>query len=316
MEWGTPLALLLLLPVLALAWQPRLTGRNALLVSRGEGGWTLRRALAPLPAGLRIAGLALVVIALARPRVAHEEVVVESEGLDILLAIDTSGSMRAQDLAAGMRAVNRLEVAKGVMAEFVDKRPHDRIGLIAFGEEAYTAVPLTLDHDTLGGALDTIEIGIAGSRGTAIGDALAAAARRLEQVDAESRLVVLLTDGQSNAGRFSPVEAAKVAGAVGIKIYTVGVGAPRRGLGGLVGDGLDEDTLRAVAELTGGTYQRASSEDALRRVYDAIDQLEPTTAEVKEYVEYRELYRYALVPGLLALLLQVVLGATWLRVGP
>lgn len=316
MEWGTPLALLLVLPALALFWRHRLLARTAVELSAVDHPASLRSRLAALPRLLRIAGLILAAVALARPRIAHREVVVESEGLDILLAVDTSGSMRAQDLVAGLRDVNRLEVAKGVMAEFVEDRPHDRLGVVVFGEEAFTQVPLTMDHEALIEVLELVQIGVAGSRGTAIGDALAVSSRRLQQVEASSRILILLTDGRNNAGRFSPLEAARVAAAVGIRVYTVGVGAPRAGLGGLVGDGLDEDTLRAIARITGGSYHRATDADALREVYRTIDRMETTTAEVKEYVEYEELYRRALFPALLLLLLDWILRSTWLRVGP
>jgi Ca-activated chloride channel family protein len=241
------------------------------------------------------------------------------DGLDILLAIDTSCSMEATDLAAGRTAVSRLEVAKGVVAEFVDERPDDRIGVVVFGEEAFTHVPLTLDHDTLKDVLEQVQIGVAGARGTAIGTAIAVSAKRLKQVENPERIVILLTDGQNNAGKYSPLEAADAAAALGIRIYTIGVGGRPSGLDRLFtlgSDGLDERTLKAIAERTGGAYFRAASMDALRQIYDTINTLETSPAEVEEDVEDHHWYRYALFPGLLALILHLLLRAVGLRGWP
>lgn len=316
-EWGQPWAFRLLPLVLLLPFQPLLTGQNRLAVAgaaRARRG--LRARLAWLPDVLRLVGLVLLVVALARPRVTHRDEIVESNGLDILLAIDTSGSMRQEDFAVANRLVNRLEVAKGVVAEFVKERPHDRIGVVVFGEEAFTHVPLTLDHDTLLSVLDQVEIGVAGSRGTAVGTAIAVSSKRLQRLDAPEKIVVLLTDGRSNAGRLSPIEAAQAAGALGIKVYTIGVGAQGGRLGFFGDDGIDEATLEQVAELTGARYFRATDTETLRQIYATIDELEPSPAKVKELVQHDELYRRALVPGLIALVLRTLLAATWLRRGP
>jgi Ca-activated chloride channel family protein len=278
-------------------------------------GWTLRLLLAPVPTALGMAGQALVVLARARPQVSHREVVVESDGLDIVLSVDTSGSMKAEDFSRGLTPVNRLQVAKGVIASFIEGRPHDRIGLVVFGEEGFTQVPLTLDHATLLDMLDQVEIGMAGPQGTAIGTGLAVAARRLKELESKSRLVILLTDGRNNAGRVSPMEAAQAAAALGIKVYTIGVGA-ERGIGLFQGDGLDEEGLTRIAEATGGRYFRATDSDSLRRIYETIDELEPSPAEVSEIVDEVELFRTFLVPGLAALGLQLLLSQTLLRRGP
>ncbi|MCB9663129.1 MAG: VWA domain-containing protein [Alphaproteobacteria bacterium] len=315
-SWGAPWAFLLLVPVLALPLQPWLTGVAHLVVPGPdtlEAGRTARRALGRLPRVLQVVGLVLVVIAFARPRHTQRTLTVESEGLDIMLAIDTSGSMRAEDFGGGMRPLNRLEVAKAVMAEFVEERPYDRIGVVAFGTEAFTHVPLTLDHDTLTNVLDTIQIGIAGEGSTAVGSAIAVSAKRLKDLDAPSRLVILLTDGRSNSGRLEPEEAARLAATLGIKVYTIGVGSARgRSVFGM-GDGLDEATLERVAEITGARYFRATDTRTLQKVYDTIDELEPSPAEVEELVEHTELFRRFLVPGTLLLLLEALLRLSWLR---
>jgi Ca-activated chloride channel family protein len=320
-EWAQPWAFVLLLPVLLLPLQPRVTGVNRLRIpgpSAHEGRMTVRRALASLPLLLKMGGLALVVLALARPRISHRNTVVESDGLDIMLAIDTSGSMRQQDFQSMGRAINRLEVAKAVMAAFIEERPYDRIGVVVFGQEAFTHVPLTLDHDTLVGVLDTVQIGIAGENRTAVGSAVAVSAKRLKDLEAPSKIVILLTDGKSNAGRLSPLEAADLAGTLGIKVYTIGIGGQsRRGPFGMVmGDGPDERTLQAVAEATGAKYFRANSTAALMDVYETIDELEPSPAEVEEVVRHDELYRRFLMPGVALLALQALLSATWLRRWP
>ncbi len=319
-EWATPWAFVLLPLALALPLQGRLTGVARLRLPGPdvlEAGWTARRAMAWLPLALRVLGLVLVIVALARPRVSHRSTVVESDGLDIMLAIDTSGSMRNQDFRIAGRPVTRLEVAKGVIADFVEARPYDRIGVAVFGEQAFTHVPLTLDHGTLADVLQTVQIGIAGENRTAVGSAIAVAAKRLKDLDAPSKLVILLTDGQSNAGRLSPLEAAELAATLGIKVYTIGVGQEtRRAFGMGMGDGPDERTLTAVAEATGARYFRATSTTALKDVYAAIDELEPSPAEVEELVQHEELYRAWLGPGALCLLLSSLLGATWLRRWP
>lgn len=314
-EWAAPWAFALALPVLLLPLQEGLTGTLRLDVPGPDvmqSSWTLRRLLAGLPRLLQVLGLLLLVVALARPRLVEHYTVTRSEGLDIMLAIDTSGSMSNEDFSSGMRAVTRLDVAKAVMSEFVDARPNDRIGVVAFGEEAFTHVPLTLDHDTLNAVLAQIQIGIAGEQRTAIGSAIAVAARRLKDLEAPDRIIILLTDGQSNAGRLGPIEAAELAQALGIRVYTIGVGAQGGGWYRRR-DGLDEDTLKAIADRTGGRYFRATDVQSLEQIYATIDQLEPSPAEVEELADEEELFRRALIPGVGLLLLQVMLSATFLR---
>ncbi len=319
--WAWPWAFVLLLPIALLPWQARWTGRVRLRLPGPdvhEGGHSPRTLLAKLPLLLRMAGLALLVVALARPQEVHRATVRTSDGLDILLAVDTSGSMRAQDLSLGGRGLDRLEVAKAVMDDFIEARPADRIGVVVFGEEAFTHVPLTLDHRTLRDVLRTITIGIAGESRTAIGSALAVSAKRLKDLEAPSRIVILLTDGRSNAGRLSPTEAAELAAALDIKVYPVGIGPAggRRGLFGLSGDGVDERTLKQVATTTDGRYFRATDASALERVFEVIDQLEPSPGESEELVERTERFHPWAWGALLLLGLDLLLASTWLRSAP
>lgn len=318
MEFGSPAAFLLLLPVFALFGQKFITGRNVLAVpaqSTLRRGMTLRLLLWWLPGVLQIAGLVACVVALARPQIPHRSVSVESEGLDILLAVDTSGSMRDEDFTFGGMRANRLQVAKGVIAEFIEGRPHDRIGVVVFGEEAFTQIPLTLDHTSLLQALASIRIGTAGAKGTAIGSAIAVSAKRLKDLDAPDRVIILLTDGQNNAGRISPMQAAEAAAALDITLYSVGVGA-RRSMRGWGSDGLDERGLTAISDVTGGKYFRATDTSSLKRIYETIDELEPSTAEVRELVDFEEKFRSFLIPGLCMLAFSLLLSTTWLRRGP
>ncbi len=317
-EWASPWAFWLLPLVFLLPLQGRITGQNRLAVPGTRlpnQKMTLRLMLAWVPKALLFAGLILCIVALARPRITHRDVVVQSDGLDILLAVDTSGSMHAEDFAVGDVAVNRLAVAKGVMKEFIKGRPYDRIGVVVFGEEAFTHVPLTLDHDTLIAVLRNIEIGLAGPSSTAIGQAIAVSARRLNQIDSTERIVILLTDGRNNAGELTPRQASQMAEALHIRIYTIGVGAAGGGFR-MQGDGLDEPTLREIAQLTGGQYFRATDSAGLKGIYERIDELETSPAEVRELVEHEELYRRLLMPGMWLLLLHTLLSATWLRRGP
>jgi Ca-activated chloride channel family protein len=322
-SWANPLAFALLVPAMLVVLQPRLTG-VARLHAPGPDAYTtkmtVRLALAWLPRALQLLGLVLLVLAFARPQTSHDKTMIKSDGLDIMLAVDTSGSMRQEDFTVQGRPLDRLSVAKGVIEEFVEKRPYDRIGVVVFGEEAFTHVPLTLDHDTLRRVLTSVQIGVAGENRTAVGQAIAVAAKRLKELTAPEKVLVLLTDGQSNAGRFSPTEAAALAKDVGVRIYTIGVGSnqPRGGLLGMMrgGEGVDEATLTAVAESTGGRFFRATNTQSLRQIYETIDQLEPSPAEVEQIVQHTELYRWLLAPGLMLLMLQNLLSATWLRRSP
>lgn len=317
LEWAAPLWLLALPLALVAPWLrrgPRLAW-PALGALRTRHTW--RTVLAWVPGMFGMAGLSLLVLAMARPQAVDRQQTLDSDGIDILLVLDTSGSMQQADYNLSGRRANRLEVAKEVMARFVEGRPTDRLGLVVFGEEAFTQVPLTMDHDALVGFLDQVDIGMAGERSTAVGDGLAVATRRLSDLPAPSKVVILLTDGRSNSGQVSPMQAAQAAKALGVRVYTIGVGSSGGGgMFGLFGGGqsdLDESTLQAIAMITGGQYFRAANTAALEEVYKTIDTLEKSTAEVKEFVHREERYPPLLALGLLALLLETLLGETILR---
>ncbi|RME26281.1 MAG: VWA domain-containing protein [Deltaproteobacteria bacterium] len=316
-EWASPWWLLGILPALLVPWWgrgPRLRHASVAAIAQGR---SLRTALAWVPRALGSAALVLICVALARPQLVDRERIVDSEGIDIMLVLDTSGSMEAEDYTLNGRPASRLEVAKEVIADFVAGRPNDRIGLVVFGEEAFTQVPLTLDHDALIEILRQVVLGVAGRRATALGDAMAVAGARLKDLDAPSKVMILLTDGRNNAGQVPPLEAAEAARALGIRVYTVGIGTT--GGGGLRGfftgrgGDLDEKTLQAIARITNARYFRADDTQALRDVYATIDQLERSTAEAREFVHTEERYHGWLIGGLLLLALQLLLGETWLR---
>lgn len=323
-ELVSPLWLLLLLLLPLVIARPWLAGGRAALRWSGLGhldaGANWRVHLAIVPDIFGALGLILLIVALARPAITHRDVMVESEGLDIMLVLDTSGSMDTDDMEFEGKAVSRIAVAKAVLDSFIGGRPLDRIGLVVFGEEAFTQVPLTRDGDGIRRFLSQVESGMAGESNTAIGMGLAVGSNRLAKLDAPSRILILLTDGRNNAGRISPMQAAEAAKALGIRIYTVGVGSHSGTVSGPFGmrrrvgrDEIDERTLTAVAETTGGRYFRATDPESLLRIYDTIDKMEKTTARVKERVRRDELYRYALVPGLGLLVLQQLLMSTLFR---
>lgn len=271
---------------------------------------------------LRILALTLFVLAIARPQSGKLFSEVASEGVDIVLALDTSGSMEALDFKLNDRPVDRLTIVKKVVSEFIDKRPSDRMGLVVFGEDAFTQCPLTLDHGILLDFLKKIEIGMAGNA-TAIGSAIGTSIKRIKDLKSKSKIVILLTDGRSNAGRVPPIKASELAATYGIKIYTIGVGT--KGRAPFLTDtifgkrytyqevDIDEDTLIKIAENTGAKYYRATATDELSAIYDEIDKLEKTEVKVKEYTEYYELFHWFLIPAILLLLLEIVLGHTRLR---
>ncbi|MBI3881964.1 MAG: VWA domain-containing protein [Verrucomicrobia bacterium] len=278
-------------------------------------------------AALRWLALALFVLALARPQRGEGESRVSASGVDIVVAIDVSGSMASEDLTLKGRPVGRLVVAKTVLEEFILKRPSDRIGLVAFAGRAYVAAPLTLDHDFL---LHNLErIGLAGEMriedNTAIGTALTTALNRLRDVQSKSKIVILMTDGQNNAGKVPPLTAAEAAQALGVKVYTIGVG--KRGTAPFpqvdrfgvkryyqVPVDIDEDVLTKIADKTGGRYYRADNTDTLKRIYAEIDQLEKTEMQVKKFQRFHELFAWFALPGLAMLLTEIGLANTvWRR---
>jgi Ca-activated chloride channel family protein len=268
---------------------------------------------------LRALVLVLVVVAIARPQTGQSEYTTHTEGVDILLVLDTSGSMQAQDF----KPKNRLHVAKEVVKEFVGKRENDRIGLVVFAAQAVTQCPLTLDYPVLNRLIDEVDIGML-EDGTAIGVALATAVNRMKDSEASSRVVVLLTDGQNNAGSIDPTTAAKVAAALGVKVYTIGVGtkgrAPMPVNDPIFGKrmvsvevSLDEETLTKIAELTDGHYFRATDREELFEIYDRIDEMEKTRIDTETFVNYTDRYRWLLLPALGLFLMELALGQTLLR---
>lgn len=278
-----------------------------------------------LPA-LQIAALVLLVIALARPQLGKAATRVSAEGIDIMLAVDLSGSMLAEDFQLAGERANRLDAVKAVVREFVSNRPHDRIGLVLFAARPYTQSPLTLDHGWLLSNLDRARIGLI-EDGTAVGSALATALARLDGSTAKSRIVILLTDGQSNAGKVPPLTAAESARALGYRVYTIGAGTrgaapyPQTDPFGRtvyvnVPVDIDEDTLRRIAEVTGGRYFRATDTESLRLIYQEIDALERTEQEGLQYLDYHELYVWLALAALLLLAGEAVLAQTWLRTLP
>jgi Ca-activated chloride channel family protein len=239
-----------------------------------------------------------------------------------MLALDTSGSMRALDFIEDEKRITRLTVVKDVVSKFIDNRPNDRIGMVVFGEQAYTQCPLTLDQDILQSFLSKLEIGMAGDS-TAIGSAIGIAVKRLKDLESKSKVMILLTDGRSNAGALPPIQAAQAAKTFGIKIYTIGVGTKGKApflVNSVFGQryvyqevDIDEVTLKEISKITGGQYFRATDVESLKNIYDQIDEMEKSEVKVIDHSEYKELFYYFLVPGLLLLLLEAGLSNTLLR---
>jgi Ca-activated chloride channel family protein len=275
--------------------------------------------LARLSPWLQLLAMAFLIIALARPQRTLKEEVVKAEGIDILLVMDLSSSMLAQDFKP-----DRLEVSKRVASEFVQKREYDRFGLVVFSGEAFTQCPLTADHRVVTGFIESLSCGYL-EDGTAIGMGLATAVNRIKDSQAKSKVIILLTDGVNNAGYVKPLTAAEIAREFGVRVYTIGVGKQgealtpisRRSDGryvfGLARVEIDEELLREIASLTGGRYYRATSAKVLEEVYNEIDELEKTEVEVTSFRRHSEEFaRFALL-ALLLILLELVLRYTVLR---
>lgn len=273
--------------------------------------------------GLRALAVGLVVLALARPQQGLGASEVETSGIDIVLAIDVSGSMRALDFQLDGEQASRLDAVRSVVMDFIDARQGDRIGLIAFAGRPYLVSPLTLDHDWLLQNLERLQIGLV-EDGTAIGSAIAAGTNRLRDRDAKSRIVILLTDGVNNAGKISPLMAAEAARALGLKTYTILAGRggevpiPVRDRFGrervvTARVDVDEETLAEVADLTGGRFFRATDTDSLVQIYEEIDAMETTAAKLEKFERYRELYPWLALAALVTLALEAVLSETRFR---
>jgi len=323
-----PAVLLLLVPVALIAWWLGKSGRpSAIAYSNTDLVRAVARArrtrwgrFLPL---LRWTTAALLLAALARPYVEHRQAHVLSSGVDIMLAIDVSGSMQARDMLGSHGPMSRLDAAKEVVGRFVRDRANDRIGLVAFAGEPYLASPLTLDHDWVRQRLDALDATDTAD-GTAIGSALAAGVRRLDAQDAKSKIVVLLTDGQNNAGKISPAAAADAARALGVKVYAIGVGSSGEALVPVADEGgrerlvkarvdVDEASMKHVAEVTGGAFYRATDTASLRSVYAVIDRAEKTTRTVNAFTTHDERFAWLAAPGLFLLLAELGLSATRFR---
>jgi Ca-activated chloride channel family protein len=325
MTFAHPYILLLLLLLPALAWLKGRVGQAAAFVYssvdlvRPISGLHRSRAGAIL-ANLRWLALALFLVALAQPRLLRGESHVRASGIDIVVCLDLSGSMRSEDFGPDQ---SRIKLAKEVLQKFIDNRPNDRIGLVAFAKDAYIASPPTLDHDYLAHQLDRLNIGVINQNATAIGSALMTALNRIKDLKDKSKIVILMTDGENNSGKVSPLTAADAAQALGVKVYTIGIGrqgtAPyptgrRDQFGRMIYQEMavdvDEETLTKIAQQTGGKYYRADTADTMRKIYADIDRLETTEVDVKKYQHYDELFGQVAIAGLAVLALEMILAQT------
>jgi len=319
MSWANPewLWLLLILPVLIglSVWRafnkrhPSLTFSDTSAFADLPRGWRIYGVwLAPL---LQWIAFALIVLALARPQNKNTTIERNAEGIDIVLALDISTSMRAEDLKP-----NRFQAARTVATDFIKKRVSDRIGLVVFARKSFTVVPPTLDYDLLERLLGNVEMGII-EDGTAIGMGIATAVNRLKESEAKSKVIILLTDGQNNSGKIDPVTAADLALSYNIKIYTIGAGsqgtAPYPVQDPIFGKRyqnvkveIDEEMLTQIADMSGGSYFRATDTQQLQEIYNRIDDLERTKVDELIYTDYEDLYVRFLLPAILLLVFSII----------
>jgi Ca-activated chloride channel family protein len=329
MKFASPwsLVLLLVLP-LWLWWERRSAQRGGLKFSSVTVARSLSSFWAVLGPSLllllRGAALALFIVALARPQIGRSESKIRTEGIDIVLVIDISGSMQAMDYEKGGQRESRIDAVKDVVREFIRDRPNDRIGVVVFGTHAYVASPLTLDHDWLERNLNRVRIGLVEGN-TAIGAGIGTGVNRLRDTKAKSKVIVLLTDGGENVKNPPALEAAKAARDFHVRVYTIGAGS--QGLapmpvydraGNLLGyqqirADLDEELLKQIAAMTGGQYFRAADTASLKKTYAQIDAMEKQKVETVGYEDWQELFPWFLAPGLGCLVLAVALEHTRLR---
>jgi Ca-activated chloride channel homolog len=287
------------------------------LVRQLESSWTLR--CRQYLAVCKLLGAALLIFAFARPQLGSAEEDILTEGVDIMMSIDVSGSMAAEDF----RPKNRITVAKQVLQDFVRGRQSDRIGLVIFAGRSFTKCPLTIDYDVLLKQIEDVQLGTIDD-GTAIGSGLANAVNRLRASKAKSRVIILLTDGVNNSGEIDPLTAAELSRSLGIKVYSVGVG--REGMAPFpVNDPvfgrryvdvqvqIDEELLQKIASATGGQYFRAVDRDSLEKIFRTIDALEKSKISMRSYTHHNEIFGYFLWPGLGLILLESILSHTRLR---
>lgn len=316
------LFLLLIIPAIATWYYFRNRHRESdlrfsSLVPFAEITSTRKERARHLPFILRMAALVFLILALARPQSTSHGENVYSEGIDIVIALDISGSMLAEDFQP-----NRIEAAKAVAQEFINGRTNDRIGLVIFSSESFTQCPLTLDYAVLKNLLKPIRTGMI-EDGTAIGLGLANAVNRLKESKAKSRVIILLTDGVNNRGEIDPITAAQIAASYGIRVYTVGIGTigeapyPAQTPFGvryqMMPVDLDEKALSKIAEITDGKYFRATDNATLKKIYKEIDQLEKTRIEIRSYRRYTELFYSYVGFALFLVMIDVGISNTWLR---
>jgi Ca-activated chloride channel homolog len=297
---------------------------NASTLKRLLGGGEKIKARMPLI--LIAASMIMLALAAGRPQLYNVEHETISPGVDIILCLDISDSMQAMDFLLDNQPATRLTAVKKVVSDFIKKREHDRLGLVVFGAEAYTQAPLTMDKGLLLQLVDGMHKGMAGNS-TSLGDGIAISSKRLKDLNAPSKIIILLTDGRSNTGKITPDQAAEAAKALGIKIYTIGVGG--HGKAPIMVDmppfgeqltyieaDLDEDTLKNIAGTTGGRYFLASDTKGLEEIYDIIDKAEKRDVKIKEFFSYKELYRWLLIPALVLILAGLGLEMSIFGVAP
>ena len=317
------LAFVLLVPILILLFLRRRKEANFLFSSEELLTGlkpTMKARFSRSTIFLRSIAIVLLLAALARPQTVLEGTKTVSEGVDIVLVLDTSTSMLAEDFKVGPRRINRFDIVKEVVKEFISKRKDDRIAMVAFAARAYTVCPLTTDYDWLFENLNRVRIGII-EDATAIGSAIASSVNRLRSSKTKSKIIILLTDGVNNAGTISPIIAAEAAKAFNIKIYTIAVGTkglspyPFKDVYGRtvyknIPIEIDEQSLKRIADITGGKYYLASDTETLRKIYDDINRLEKSNIEHFGYREYDELFQRLLIPALIILALEILLANT------
>ena len=323
MRFANPLFLLLLSIISLLIWD---YFRHARMREAGiifsdlsipktiKPGFRVKYRYAPMI--LRMVAIFIFILALARPQAGQKEEEIITEGIDIMLTLDTSGSMKAEDFSPQ----NRLDAAKDVLKGFIKSRRNDRIGMVVFSRYSLTQCPLTLDYGTLLELLDKVDIGMI-EDGTAIGMAITNAVNRLRDSNVKTKIIILLTDGVNNAGKIDPLTAAKAAKALGIKIYTIGAGKPGGAMYPVedpifgkryvhMDTEIDETLLKNIADETGGLYFRAKDKEGLEEIYNTIGKLEKTKIETKEYANYTELAGFFMLPGFLLLIMEIIFANT------
>ncbi|MDO8603195.1 MAG: VWA domain-containing protein [Candidatus Omnitrophota bacterium] len=323
MRFANPLFLILLgiIPLLVWDYFRRAGAREAGIIFSDiaiqkniKPGFRVKYRYTPMI--LRMAVVFIFILALARPQAGQREEEIITEGIDIMLTLDISGSMKAEDFAPQ----NRLGAAKEVLKEFIKSRRNDRIGMVVFSRYSFTQCPLTLDYSTLLELLDKVNIGMI-EDGTAIGMAITNAVNRLRDSTVKSKTIILLTDGINNAGKIDPLTAAKAARALGIKIYTIGAGKPGGAMYPIedpifgkryvhMDTEIDEELLKDIADETGGLYFRAKDKEGLTEIYNTIGRLEKTKIETKEFANYTELAGLFILPGFIMILSEILLAHT------